>query len=348
MNFVHILEKEENKKSFNSVSISFLCSLLLLVSLSTSGQTLSVFSEKVKTKVLYGFKDDKGKVIVPATYDAVGDFYNDRAFVSLHGKFGFIDKSGKLIIPVKYACSYTAPEGEGDNWHIAIENFSHGIVKVQIAKNYTLDKNGMLDPEGNLPNNLSQGVIDKTGKVIIPIKYETININPESKPDNGLIYVTENNKMGIFSKTGKPILEPIYDVISSPSDNFVIAETNGDYYTLDLDTKEKVLIKYELYGGFGINDQNLIQVRSKSNGLIGFINRYGNEVIKVKYVKAQDFHEVLVCLYDGTNYGFLDASGNVVIDFVYDWAAGGFENGKVRVQRNGRSFFIDKKGKEVN
>jgi len=54
----------------------------------------------------YGFKDAKGKIIIPAIYDAAGDFSEGLARVNLgftmssNGKWGFIDTTGKLVIPI--------------------------------------------------------------------------------------------------------------------------------------------------------------------------------------------------------------------------------------------------------
>ncbi|PWA03910.1 WG repeat-containing protein [Flavobacterium psychrotolerans] len=318
----------------------FLLSFILLRSINISAQNLSIFSEKNKTNTFYGLKDNKGKVILPAKYNAIGDFHEDRAFISLNGKYGYIDKTGKIIIQLKYACRYTFPEGEGDVFHIQVENFSNGIAKVQVAKNNALDKNGMLDPDNRIPNNIKYGVIDKMGKEIIPLKYDLLVIETD-----GRIFVTIKDKNGIFDKYGKELLEPIYDNFSSPFDGFVIVNLSGDNYTLDLETKEKVLIKYEL-DQFKFNELGFIKVRSKSNGLYGFINRYGYEMVKVKYVGTREFSEGLLCAYDGVHYGYLNSSGDVAIDFKYDLAQS-FSNGKASVRLNRISFFINKEGAEI-
>ena len=57
-------------------------------------------------KYKWGFRDTSGKVVVPASYDAVQDFACGLAAVATgasgNAKWGFIDKTGRMVIPQKF------------------------------------------------------------------------------------------------------------------------------------------------------------------------------------------------------------------------------------------------------
>lgn len=112
--------------------------IIFLFSHSAFSQRYSKFEENGKI----GIKDDKGTIILAATYDEVFlDFSaeTDLARVKLKGKWGYADKAGKLVIPAEYQ-----EAGEFD-------------AAVKLAKVKQNDK---------------YGFIDNSGKAIIAIIYE--------------------------------------------------------------------------------------------------------------------------------------------------------------------------------
>jgi hypothetical protein len=86
---------------------------------------LSIVSQNGK----YGFADASSKLIIPCQYDAVSDFFNNRAAVLLDKKYGFIDRTGKQVIPCQYE---------------AVEDFCEGIASYKLNGKW-----GYLDYYGN-------------------------------------------------------------------------------------------------------------------------------------------------------------------------------------------------------
>jgi hypothetical protein len=84
----------------------------------------------------FGYKDNDGKIIIPAIYDYVDYFSEGLANVKQNGKMGFIDKTGDIVIPLQY-------DGAA--------SFSEGLAVVRLSG--------------------KMGFIDKTGKIIIPLQY---------------------------------------------------------------------------------------------------------------------------------------------------------------------------------
>lgn len=165
----------------------------------------------------YGLVDGTGKFVVPlGVYDSIDKPYGEGLFtVCKDNKWGFIDKTGTVIIPLMYDYSSGFIDGLAivilndyygviDKYNQAIIEFkfSHitdlfsGVFSVQQTKegNYAIMNNkGELLSDfiyqsihtayyGNaliVNSNNRYGVIDNTGKIILPIKYDNISINIE-------------------------------------------------------------------------------------------------------------------------------------------------------------------------
>lgn len=95
-----------------------------------------------------------------------------------------------------------------------------------------------------------------------------------------------------------------------------------------------------------INSQELALVRE--NGLCGYMNKKGEWKIKPSYKKAGDFSDNLAVVFDDEKekWGFINSSGEVVVDFQFDRAKS-FNSGVAVVLKNKRWFYIDKTGKEL-
>ena len=50
----------------------------------------------------YGYKDDKGKLIVPPQYDLAYPIEEGMGAVRLNGKYGYVNQYGKVVVPPKY------------------------------------------------------------------------------------------------------------------------------------------------------------------------------------------------------------------------------------------------------
>lgn len=115
----------------------------------------------------------------------------------------------------------------------------------------------------------------------------------------------------------------------------------------------KALPKYNMVGEFHCGRASVIKYEGEtedSEWKQGYIDKMGNEVIPCKYVGLEmvnyDFHEGLVAVYNGNNWGYIDVDGNEVTDFIYD-EAGFFSEGYAVTRRGDNYFIVNKSGKEV-
>lgn len=86
----------------------------------------------------------------------------------------------------------------------------------------------------------------------------------------------------------------------------------------------------------------------------GYKDTKGNVVIQPKYNEAHYFSEGLAAVNIGQDknglggkWGFIDVNGKEVVPIIYNYVYD-FKDGKVNVELNGRKFYIDKTGKEID
>jgi len=111
----------------------------------------------------YGYKDEKGQVIVEPKYDLAYPLEEEMAAFRLNGKYGYVDQTGREIVPPKY----------DHTW-----KFIGGYAAVKLDDKY--------------------GFIDKTGKVVIPLIYEDANNYHGTCCYKGEAHVRQNGKWKII------------------------------------------------------------------------------------------------------------------------------------------------------
>lgn len=135
----------------------------------------------------WGFIDKTGKVIVPFKFESVNNFKNGLAGVQLNSKWGLIDKKGEIFLPIIYN---------------RIGDFSEGMISVcsDKLKWGFVDRNGRQVIEmkyDNVQNFIDgytvvselkktsdgtehkYGLINKTGQIVIPVKYNSMYVNQQ-------------------------------------------------------------------------------------------------------------------------------------------------------------------------
>jgi hypothetical protein len=136
------------------------------------GQQLQSFEEGGK----YGFRDERGEVVIPAQYQKVFDFFANIARVQLNDKWGCINKTGKIVTPFDY--------------DEILEFSNDGFAMV---KNYT-----------KLDTIVNFGYIDTTGKVTRTLLNFNIRNSFEDLA-NGFVRITVSNYP--LTVTGKQTIQ---------------------------------------------------------------------------------------------------------------------------------------------
>lgn len=306
----------------------------------------------------FGYIDATGKTIVPADYSyslnsSIPTFYKGVVAVKKDGKMGIIDKSGKTIIPFEY--DYLAVSYQIKDAFVAAnkvnEKFIYGIINSQNKEVIPLSY-----PEIFMDSNLVKlkkavkwGLMDITGKQILPFDYDAITIYSKEK----LVQATKGDLIVFFDATGKLLFEKAKNVysITSCGDGMITCKVNDKYGYLDLKGNEVIITRYDDAMAFA---NGLAKVGKKTQGtgsktLYGYIDKKGNEVVPVKYETVGSFNNGLAYIKDPeTNrYGFVDKTGKWVLNPVYlDMTI--FDNcgGAWVKQTDGKFHYINKTGKD--
>ncbi len=200
-------------------------SLLAVLSARTAHGDPQPFKEGDK----YGYKNGDA-VIVQPKYGVAHDFKEGLALVATpQAKYGFIDKTGREVIPLKYldACDFSeglalvllpnyARVFMNKNEKIVIKveydfswSFHDGLAMMnngaELVKHYV---NGKFD-RYNLAGG-KWGFIGKTGKAVVPLRYECAKEFSE-----GLAAIQLGGAWGFVDTKGSVIIQPKYDTVES-------------------------------------------------------------------------------------------------------------------------------------
>lgn len=325
----------------------------------------------------WGLMNNNGLVLAPAKYDEIGRFNEEfdpieegYTRVGLNGHFGYIDSTGKEISKMYYDDAHFA-FGEGlagvsssGKW-----GFINTKGETVIPHEFTI-VGGFSDglstvsktPDDGMYHFTNKGAIDKTGKVIIDLKYEELQGFVDGL---AAFYTAENNKFGFIDKTGKVVIPHAYDYTEG-FDPYVhgyatvsMDKADGSSKWGIIDKTGKIIIpaEYDMVALIANNvvyvqNDNVTKSENESKHTSWLIDFAGKQISK-KYDQIYiPFNEGgLVGVTLGKKQGFIDKAGKEVIPVIYDLPEYGgnvyFTDGLVELELNGKKVTFDYKGKEV-
>jgi hypothetical protein len=165
-------------------------------------------------------------VVIPAQFDAAGEFSEGLAAVEKDDKWGYIDKTGKVVIPLTFAApnGYIRYSGRG--------GFREGLAAVHFGGG-------------------RWGYINKTGKVVIQPQFGGAEAFSE-----GLALVETGEiprKHGYINKAGQWVIPPQFTDASPFSEGFaaVLTSVGGEWINgkrVYIDKTGKVAIPLQFEG----------------------------------------------------------------------------------------------------
>ncbi|MFN8251794.1 MAG: WG repeat-containing protein [Ferruginibacter sp.] len=158
----------------------------------------------------------------------------------------------------------------------------------------------------------------------------------------GLSKVKKDGKIGYVNKEGEVMIKLQYDEGLTFKEGYVAVRTGLKWQYFDSTGKGITEAIYEDAGSFG----NGLAPVSKNN-LYGFINTKGEQALPFEFSNARGFTEGLAPAANAKGYwGYIDTKGNWVVKAAYDFCDN-FDNGKARVMKDGKVFYINKENKTV-
>ena len=195
----------------------------------------SMVTMRVGTRELYGFINEKGEEVIPPQYHCAGTFRNGRASVAkrINGRvaWGYIDEIGKVVVPIIYKIRPTlSPLGE----IIGNPPIEERALKTEeeFRSNQSVEERGLLsqydwvrDEEFNENGlcvvarwseneGIQMGVIDRTGREVVPIIYSDAIIVREEDTDGDyclkgrVIVKDKEGRYYVFENNGKVVKLP--------------------------------------------------------------------------------------------------------------------------------------------
>lgn len=193
---------------------------------------------------------------------------------------------------------------------------------------------------GIVEKNGKWGAVSRGGKELIPCRYDELHFLENT--DNKILRLYINKpKYGLIDSSGNLTVRTEYDEIGLFREGRLAVKRNGLWGYVNVDGVEVIPCRFE-------------EVRPFSEGLAavrlgrywGFVDRLGEIVINLKYLKVGDFSEGMVLAYDGQKAGYLKADNSWHIAPQFDQAFD-YQKGVARVVVNGKYGLVDTAGRYI-
>ena len=309
---------------------------------------------------------DKSKNL---TYD------NNVIKVKKDGKYGIVDNEGKIVIQPQYADIDVLGKDNKTGFIVKNENGKYGIVDysnttILEAKYDTIEK-----VYGNdmyvVTVNGKQKLVKKDGTDVLTSGFDTIK-QVLANQENAVIF-TKSNKYGVMSTTGNVLIDAQYDDLKEAKVGMLIASKDGKYGIINSNKEEKLPFEYstitfsEKADLYIVEDSNYnakilnSNLETKAEGVFielnetkGYVKLRNNDGSKYYNFKFEEKTELdiypnktlFLSKKDG-KYGYVDKTGKVIVDYIYDDAMEQNDYGFSAVKKDGKWGSIDSKGNVV-
>jgi hypothetical protein len=254
------------------------------------------------------------------------------------GKIGYMNANQKVMIMPTLDLKLTASD--------RIPAFTNGFAVIKLnGKQGLIDKTGkqvipcdynslILESSSKTlvratkyeNNKTSYGVINTQNKVVIPIEYNSVVIN------GNLVAVRKDTKWGLMDAAGKELIPPTYSSFQLYTEDGVARVEGGGKYGF-IDVKGNWIFD-KSKSVYTLNASAEKMIRCMVSNKYGYLDAKGNEVIITKYDQADDFNPnglAKVSKYNAETkyknlYGYINKKGEEIIPIIYETISA-FENG---------------------
>lgn len=308
----------------------------------------------------WGYVDGNGKLVIKPQYSDARPFKDGLAAVYFNEKWGYIDSKGKIVVPIQFKQVCDFSEGLAavqNNWfnYGYIDKKGKYIIKPQFSWGYFSGSD--LDFHNGVVLAVQKQrffLINQKGKQISK-KYVVI------KPFSEGLAVVVNSKYecGYINLQGREVIKPKFGMACEFSDGLAAVVVGSKFGYIDHSGKIVIKPQFDaksLYLGSGNYDSPLFKEGLSKVFVAGkpvFIDKSGRVAVKPNLnLKDQtgdwidNFSNGMALFRKGYRFGFINKRGTIVVNAIYDYAAG-FSEGLAKVTLKGQNFYIDSTGKMV-
>ena len=279
---------------------------------------------------LFGFKNKKGKTIVPAVFNKVAEYECPATAAKKNNLWGLINGEGEELIPFQFDTLY----------------FSQGL------QLFVADKINQSRAYGNVsfPKVVYYGLINPSGKIILPVQYKEIEkISPDSvqltkfdewtiknfKPDTSIKILSGE----IFIRKDIEVLS--IDSIPLVWDWRMPVRPGRTWGFVDSAGLMRISNRYNKVKNFS---EGLAAVKLEGNW--GFIDMEENLIIQPNYQFVGLFENGVCIAIKKSKYGLLNKKGKEITPFAYDFIIRG-DGGFLISSKSKKMGVLDHDGLEV-
>lgn len=278
------------------------------------------------------------KVVLPLLYEGWSYLNDGLVKIEMNEKYGIITIYGDEIVP----CIYDAIDYQGGWISISIDG-KFGFFDItgkQVLPCVYDNAVSFFSGWGVVERNNKWGAVNIDGVEIIPFNSWKLY-----KWEENLIRIDlcEDYKWGLVDKTGKIITHNFYDslvCIDRPLQNQYVDIYESMYY---VDTYDS----YDLAFPYGIVPNYCAGLYPVGrDGLCGFVDESGEEVIPCKYDWVCAFNNGMARVGKGGMKLFIDKKDNIILKLDCEEVSD-FAEERALIMRNGKCGYIDVAGNEV-
>jgi hypothetical protein len=310
---------------------------------------VGTFSENraaVRVGGLYGFVDEEGREVVKPQYHIVGDFKFGFAQVDVDGKSGLIDRNGNMVI----APTYGFIEAMGpDRFRVSEQRHIGGMIGAEdFSGLWTEFIPGGVRTSGNglMFDDRATGVIDITGHWI-----EAPSESREFNKDNpSLRWVRSDKLWGLARTDGGWLIEPKFQEVGVLIDGLARVTVNGKVGFVDRTGHFAIEPNFDKAWWF---QPGLGRTSAERDGIVGVIDKTGSWVFQTNYQQvnfALAFGKDRNVQMFGWHFknadlwGLLDLDGHVVLDAQFDQTIQHCADGRLVAYKNREWFYFNGDG----
>ena len=327
----------------------------------------------VEKKGLYGYQNEKGKVVIKCVFEDARDFNQGYAIVKSGGRFGMISDAGVYSIYPQYDSMSEIHDNRVITKLGNLYGFSSPDEKTKVVPKYkSIDgfKNGTtwVTKKNGLCN-----VVDTLNQALLENDIELLKFIDK----NNLKTFRDDEKIGLVSiKDKRVIFEAKYSKIKAIDDDktifCLIDHGKGEirdvsqkvYLPMDKNA-EFAELTFNVFGQFNkkeskttlffldkqeIKEYNCIISKNEKQIVKNNLNKYGvidkkyKEILQCKYDTIGTFKDNMCVICENGLIGYMDDQYNVVIEPKYKTGTD-FYNGKAIVKSTDEEYLlIDKQG----
>ena len=280
----------------------------------------------------YGFINENGETIIALQYDDAFPFYNGYASVKSNDKWNYINEQGQIIFSDSLIFSYQPIIDNKAIFMVSGKNVEKRKKMLSGTQVFVEYLNKIKKQQ------LKEGLINTNGVIIIDPIYDEVS----GYFIDGFMRIRNNGFSGIVNENGEIIIPLEYDNVLDYKNGMFLAKKAKKWGIIDIDNNIIIPFEYKRIRHF---EDDLALITTKGTG---YINKNKKVVIEPQnsFNLSGDFYNGLALVKRDKKFGFINKKNEVVIPIIYDNALQ-FKGKKTIVQKDGISFFINKKGKKI-